>query len=131
MNEFRARYVNSNGEIVSGTFNSASEADLRHRLSEQGCYVYSVDEKGKGLSFGWGGRSRRKKVKSSEFIIFNQQFLALVHAGLPILKSLDLLTQRMKNPYFQQLLTDISARVKSGALLSEAFEVAVPDQLFR
>ena len=122
MNEFRARYVNSNGEIVSGTFNSASEADLRHRLSEQGCYVYSVDEKGKGLSLSWGGGSRRKKVKSSVFIIFNQQFLALVHAGLPILKSLDLLTQRMKNPYFQQLLTDISARVKSGALLSEAFE---------
>ena len=28
----------------------------------------------------------------------------------------------MKNPYFQRLLTDISARVKSGALLSEAFE---------
>ena len=120
MNEFRARYVNSNGEIVSGTFNSTSEADLRHRLSEQGCYVYSVDEKGKGLSLGWG--SRRKKVKSAEFIVFNQQFLALIHAGLPILKSLDLLTQRMKNPYFQQLLTDISARVKSGALLSEAFE---------
>ena len=120
MNEFRARYVNSNGEIVSGTFNSTSEADLRHRLSEQGCYVYSVDERGKGFSLGWG--SRRKKVKSAEFIVFNQQFLALIHAGLPILKSLDLLTQRMKNPYFQQLLTDISARVKSGALLSEAFE---------
>ena len=64
----------------------------------------------------------RKRVKSAEFIVFNQQFLALIHAGLPILKSLDLLTQRMKNAYFQQLLTDISARVKSGALLSEAFE---------
>lgn len=122
MNEFRARYVNSNGEIVSGVFTSPSEADLRHRLSEQGCYVYSVDQKGKGLPLGWGGRSRRKKVKSAEFIIFNQQFLALIHAGLPILKSLDLLTQRMKNPFFQQLLADISARVKSGALLSEAFE---------
>ena len=122
MNEFRARYVNSNGEIVSGTFSSASEADLRHRLTEQGCYVYSVDKKGQGLSLAWEWRSRRKKVKSGEFIIFNQQFLALIHAGLPILKSLDLLTQRMKNPQFQQLLTDISARVKSGALLSEAFE---------
>ncbi|MCI0621942.1 MAG: type II secretion system F family protein [Acidobacteria bacterium] len=122
MSEFRARYVNNSGEIVSNTFNSVSEADLRHRLSEQGCYVYSIDERGKGLSLAWGDRSRRKKVKSGEFIIFNQQFLALVHAGLPILKSLDLLTQRMRNPYFQLLLTDIGARVKSGALLSEAFE---------
>ncbi len=122
MAEFRARYVNSNGEIVSSILSSASEADLRHRLSEQGCYVYSVDERGKGLSLVWGEMSRKKKIKSTEFIVFNQQFLALIHAGLPILKSLDLLTQRMKNPHFQQLLTDVAARVKSGALLSEAFE---------
>lgn len=122
MAEFRARYVNSNGEIVSSVLSSASEADLRHRLSEQGCYVYSVDERGKALSLVWGERRRKKRIKSSEFIIFNQQFLALVHAGLPILKSLDLLTQRLKNPHFQKLLTDVAARVKSGALLSEAFE---------
>jgi type IV pilus assembly protein PilC len=122
MAEFRCRYVNNNGEIVSSSFTSASEADLRHRLSEQGFYVYSVDEKGRALSLGFGERSKRRKIKSTEFIVFNQQFLALVHAGLPILKSLDLLTQRMKNAFFQQLLTDVAARVKSGALLSEAFE---------
>lgn len=122
MPEFRCRYVNNNGEIVSSTFSSASEADLRHRLSEQGFYVYSIDEKGRGLSLGLGERRRRKKIKSSDFIVFNQQFLALIHAGLPILKSLDLLTQRVKNVYLQQLLTDVAARVKSGALLSEAFD---------
>jgi|KBSSwiStaDraftv2_1062776.scaffolds.fasta_scaffold72984_3 type IV pilus assembly protein PilC len=122
MPEFRCRYVNNSGEIVITTMNSPSEADLRHRLLEQGFYVYSLDEKGMALSRGFGGRSRRKKIKSSEFIIFNQQFLALIHAGLPILKSLDLLTQRLKNVHFQQLLTDVAARVKSGALLSEAFE---------
>ena len=122
MPEFRCRYVNNSGEIVITTMNSPSEADLRHRLLEQGFYVYSLDEKGMALSRGLGGRSRRKKIKSSEFIIFNQQFLALIHAGLPILKSLDLLTQRLKNVHFQQLLTDVAARVKSGALLSEAFE---------
>ncbi|MGH9908181.1 MAG: type II secretion system F family protein, partial [Pyrinomonadaceae bacterium] len=122
MTEFRCRYVNNNGEIVNSTFSSASEADLRHRLSEQGFYVYSVDERGKGLSLGFGDWAKRRRIKSTEFIVFNQQFLALVHAGLPILKSLDLLTQRVKNVYFQQLLTDVAARVKSGSLLSEAFE---------
>ena len=122
MAEFRCRYVNNNGEIVSSTFNSASEADLRHRLSEQGFYVYSIAEKGKGLSLVLGEGSRRRKIKPTEFIVFNQQFLALIHAGLPILKALDLLIQRVKNAHFRQLLTDIAARVKSGALLSEAFE---------
>jgi type IV pilus assembly protein PilC len=122
MAEFRCRYANNNGEVLTSTFSSSSEMDLRHRLNEQGYYVYSVAEKGRFLGFGLGFQSRPKKIKTAEFIIYNQQFLALIHAGLPILKSLDLLTQRVKNLRFQQLLTDIAARVKSGALLSEAFE---------
>jgi type IV pilus assembly protein PilC len=122
MAEFNCRYASNNGEILTGTFNSPSEADLRHRMNEQGYYVYSIAEKGGILTLGLGFQPRPKKIKNTDFIIYNQQFLALVHAGLPILKSLDLLTQRVKNPRFQLLLTDIAARVKSGALLSEAFE---------
>jgi type IV pilus assembly protein PilC len=76
----------------------------------------------RNVTLGLGFKPRPKKIKNTDFIIYNQQFLALIHAGLPILKSLDLLTQRIKNPRFQLLLTDIAARVKSGALLSEAFE---------
>ncbi|MFN8006066.1 MAG: type II secretion system F family protein [Terriglobia bacterium] len=122
MAEFHCRYATSNGEVLTGTFNSPSESDLRHRLNEQGYYVYSISARGGILALGLGVQSRPKKIKNTEFIIYNQQFLALIHAGLPILKSLELLTQRVKNPRFQALLTDISARVKSGALLSEAFE---------
>jgi type IV pilus assembly protein PilC len=122
MAEFHCRYASNSGEVLTGTFNSPSEADLRHRLNEQGYYVYSIAEKGGMLTLGLGFQPRPKKIKNTDFIIYNQQFLALIHAGLPILKSLDLLTQRVKNPRFQLLLTDIAARVKSGALLSEAFE---------
>ena len=122
MAEFHCRYANNNGQVLTSTFTSQSEADLRHRLNEQGYYVYSIAEKGGIFAFGVGFQPRPKKIKSTDFIIYNQQFLALIHAGLPILKSLDMLTQRVKNPRFQLLLTDIAVRVKSGALLSEAFE---------
>ena len=123
MAEFRCRLAKSSGEIISTSFNSSSEGELRHRLSEQGYYIYSLREKGKGLSLGLPFLGRRKKIKSSDFVIFNQQFVALVHAGLPILKALDLLIQRVKNVQFRDILSDIASRVKSGALLSEAFEV--------
>ena len=123
MAEFRCRLAKSSGEIISTSFNSSSEGELRHRLSEQGYYIYSIREKGKGLSVGLPLPGRRKKIKSSDFMIFNQQFVALVHAGLPILKALDLLIQRVKNVQFRDILSDIASRVKSGALLSEAFEV--------
>ena len=34
---------------------------------------------------------RRKKLNLEKFLIFNQQFVTLIRAGLPILKALDLL----------------------------------------
>src|SRR5438034_11360517 len=106
MAEFRCRLAKSSGEIISTSFNSSSEGELRHRLSEQGYYIYSIREKGKGLSVGLPLPGRRKKIKSSAFMIFNQQFVALIHAGLPILKALDLLIHRLKNVHSRHIHSD-------------------------
>lgn len=122
MAEFHCRLANTNGEIFTARYSSASESELRQRLSEQGYYVYSIRQSGKWLSVSLGGRAQ--KIKATDFMIFNQQFAALIHAGLPILKSLELLGQRMANPQFKDVLSDVINRVKSGALLSEAFEAA-------
>lgn len=67
----------------------------------------------------WGSR---KKVKLETFLIFNQQFLTLIRAGLPILGSLDLLGRRQKLPHFRAQLEDVAARVKTGESISQAFE---------
>src|SRR6202171_3101024 len=54
-------------------------------------------------------------------MVFNQQFLTLIRAGLPILNSLDLLIKRQRDAYLRQLLENVRERVKGGELLSEAF----------
>ena len=122
MAEFLCRLSDPSGRVVNASYNSVSESELRRRLEDQGFFVYSVREKGKSLSTLLPLSGGRRKIKSREFVIFNQQFLALIHAGLPILKSLELLTQREKDEQFRIILLDISERVKGGALLSEAFE---------
>ena len=50
---------------------------------------------------GFGGLSRRK-VKLEPFLIFNQQFLTLIRAGLPILGSLRMLGKIQKNAQFRR-----------------------------
>lgn len=122
MAEFLCRLADPGGRIVNASYNSVSESELRRRLEDQGFYVYSVREKGKSLSTLLPLSAGRRKIKSREFVIFNQQLLALIQAGLPILKSLELLSQREKDDQFRTILLDISERVKGGALLSEAFE---------
>ncbi len=62
---------------------------MRDRFSQQGYLVYWV--KPQGLLSGGGSLGRRRKMKESSFLVFNQQFLTLIRAGLPILNSLDLL----------------------------------------
>ncbi len=122
MAEFLCRLADPSGRVVNASYNSVSESELRRRLEDQGFFVYSVREKGKSLSTLLPLSAGRRKIKSRDFVIFNQQFLALIQAGLPILKSLELLTQREKDEQFRTILLDIGERVKGGALLSEAFE---------
>src|SRR5439155_15589882 len=64
---------------------------------------------------------RRKRVRASTFLIFNQQLLTLLKAGLPVLASMDLLVKRQRDAYFRALLQNVRERVKGGELLSEAF----------
>jgi type IV pilus assembly protein PilC len=61
-------------------------------------------------------------VKQEQFLIFNQQFVTLIHAGLPIIQAIELLMKRQRNPFFRSLLQNVRDRVKGGELLSESFE---------
>ncbi len=54
-------------------------------------------------------------------MIFNQQFLTLIKAGLPILTALDLLIKRQRDKALLKLLENVRERVKGGELLSDAF----------
>jgi type IV pilus assembly protein PilC len=116
--EFDCRYAKPSGEIVQVTQNGQSLEEVRHRLQEQGLLPISVKQKGWALALG--KRDRSKEIKSEEFMVFNQQFSALIKAGLPILRSLDLLKSQIKNPVLNRHITDVRDRVHSGAMLSEA-----------
>ena len=95
-------------------------ADERGHV-QQGYLVYSVKPRGLLGKQGWRLATRRK-VKLSQFVIFNQQFLTLFRAGLPIVQGLELLAKREKDKFFHAVLEDVRDRVKGGEPLSEAFE---------
>ena len=119
MAEFLIKAADERGHLLQQVENGYSEAEVRDRLVQQGLLVYSV--KPRTLLSGDLTVRRRGKVKQSQFVIFNQQFLTLIKAGLPILNSLDLLIKRQRNKYFQGLLQNVRDRVKGGELLSDAF----------
>src|SRR6201997_865927 len=119
MAEFVVKIADDRGRVHQHIEQGYSEAEVRDRFSVQGYLVYGV--KPQGMMAGGISVRRRRKLKQDTFLVFNQQFLTLIRAGLPILNSLELLIKRQKDEQLKQILENVRERVKSGELLSDAF----------
>ena len=120
MAEWVLKYADPRGEIHQQVAEAASERELRDRYSQQGFLIYSIKPRDEiaGVPVG---RSRKKKINLEKFLIFNQQFVTLIRAGLPILKGLDLLSARLTDSKLSPYINAVREEVKNGSLLSEAF----------
>ena len=100
---------------------ATTEKDLRDRYAQQGFLIYSVKPRREltGMPAVIGGK--RKKLNLEKFLIFNQQFVTLIRAGLPILKGLDLLSERLADPRLGPAIKAVRDDVRNGSLLSDAF----------
>src|SRR3954447_9121958 len=117
MTEYVIRLADERGRVQEQMLTAASEDELRARFTQAGYYVYSVKQRGLLASAG-----KTKKINLETFLIFNQQFLTLIRAGLPILSAVDLLAKRQKQPAFRAQLQDVAQRVRNGESISTAFE---------
>ena len=102
---------------------AAGAAEARTRLENEGFRVFAVSKAEDGLSavLSMGG-SRKGKVKQADFLLFNQQFSALLRAGIPVLQAIGLLKTRSGSANLRVVLADVEEKIKSGVPLSEAFE---------
>ena len=117
MAEYLLKYADGRGQIHQQVMAAGSEKELRDRYSSQGFLIYSIKPRAAG-----GGLLRgRKKINIEKFLIFNQQFVTLIRAGLPILKGLDLLADRLTDPKLGPHIKAVRDEVRNGTLLSEAF----------
>src|SRR4030081_1387602 len=119
--EWVLKYADSRGEIHQQTTDAGSEQELRDRYSQQGFLIYSIRPRRSAIVARAGILGRSKKLNLERFLIFNQQFVTLVRAGLPILKALDLLADRLTDPNLGHHVKAVRDYVKNGTLLSEAF----------
>ena len=119
MPQFHYRAARTDGSIVEGKTNGFSEAAVRSQLETDGLFIFQLKGSNSWLDAA-ARRQRRGHVPLREFLIFNQQFVALVKAELPILRTFDLLAERVANPAFQQALQEVREGIRGGASISEA-----------
>jgi type IV pilus assembly protein PilC len=117
--DYAVKYADNRGQIHNQVATASNEKELREKYVQQGFLIYSIKPRISAVSGGLFGKS--KKLNLEKFLIFNQQFVTLIRAGLPILKALDLLAERLTDPKLGPYVKAVRDEVRGGTLLSEAF----------
>jgi type IV pilus assembly protein PilC len=119
MPEFIVRIGTPEGEIIERHIQATNVRAAQEELRRQGMHVFET-RRGTIRLADFIPRSR-KVVSTERFLTFNQELLALVKAGLPLLQSFDIMLERQKNVRFREVLEDVRDKLKSGIALSDAF----------
>lgn len=121
MAEFVCKVADGTGRVFEHVEPAETLTEARQKLADRGLFVYNVRPRA-GLLGPAFGRKRQKSVDGNDFLVFNQQFNTLIKAGIPILKALDLLSERAAAEGLRPVLTEVRRQVREGTTLSEALE---------
>src|SRR5579864_186388 len=121
MAEFLCKVADGSGKVFMQVEPAESMTEARQKLADRGLFVYNVRPRA-GVLGQLFGRKRQKSVDGNDFLVFNQQFNTLIKAGIPILKALDLLTERAAAERLRPVLGEVRRLVREGTTLSEALE---------
>ena len=130
MPKFKYKIIDKSGNNKTGTIESTSMADAKAKLSTGGAMVTNIsvasggdtsskkrpkkaksDTKSAGFSFG-------KVIKDEALTVFTRQVATLLEAGLPLLRSLEVMTRQEQNKRFKVVLEKVADTVKSGGSFS-------------
>ncbi len=127
MTEFVCRIGTPDGSVVTRTVEAPDEAALKAELARQGSRLFSA-KAGNGrsapaasLGARIGAFRSRGRVGIHEFLVFNQELVALLRAGLPVVTGFEILLERQENAHFKRILLDVREQLVSGVALSDAF----------
>ncbi len=109
---FTYKAVREDGATIADEAMATDAGELRSHLEDRGYLVLEVRKKKSLLRSG--GSSAK------DFLIFNQEFVALVKAGLPIVQSLEILQKRTEKRGFHAVMADVVEQIRGGSALSDA-----------
>ena len=116
---FLCRLAAEDGRVFTESFLSTSQDECRRHFESEGFCVLSIQKDWKKQRLS--SLSFEKKVKDRDFIMFNQELMALVRAGYPVLRSIEVISNRVKNPYLKEVLRKVEIDIRHGKALSESF----------
>lgn len=126
MPKYAYRALNKNGKEVFGIVQAESQALAINDVRTLGLYPTHVREARKSDE----RRARKEKrginelyfggVKNKEIVVMTRQLSTLIDAGLPLLRSLNVLIAQLKPCKLRDILREVGADIQSGSTFAEA-----------
>ena len=117
MAQFSVKTGWPDGTVAQEAILAADASAARTEVERRGGHVFEIRRQG----IAWKGRRRRGRVRISDFLVFNQEMIALLKAGLPVVHSFEILLERQESPVLRRVLADVREKVNAGSSLSDAF----------
>lgn len=108
----------TSGEVVEGEVEAPTRADAVAILRNSEVTPLTLVEE-KHFKLSGVKITLVKRVKLSEKILFSKNLSGMLHAGLSISRSLQVLLKQTKNEYFKKIITDIIATIDRGGTFSD------------
>ena len=120
MPDFTYEALGRAGNRATGTLTASSEREAAQILDGRGLFPLKIGlarTQASGAGGFFGGRVGGRQAAS-----FYTQLADLLHSGVPLLRSLELLERQSTNKTLQAVIRDIRARVADGTGLAQAME---------
>ena len=114
---FTVKFTTQAGEILTRDFEGRTSTEVRDRVMAEGHFPMDIRKSATAFR-------RQRTLAAAPLILFNQELLALLKAGIPLLQSLELLVGHGKDALLRESLDQVVAMLKEGMSFSEALEQA-------
>ena len=112
---FSIKAMRAGEGLIALSFDAANELDATRQAQAQGYTVLAISTRS-----GVAGFSRT----SARFplVLFSQELLALLDAGLPLVEAVETLAEKEHRPEVKRAITQVIAQLYEGKTLSQAME---------
>jgi type IV pilus assembly protein PilC len=120
MATFTYKAARPSGATLDGQIEGDDERAVKTKLESDGYIVLAIQSRDKGTNARSGRWRFGRALPLHEVLVFNQELLALLKAGLAVLRVWDLLIERATSAEFQQALRVVREDIRGGSAMSEA-----------
>jgi type IV pilus assembly protein PilC len=108
---------NKFGDVVGGKRVARSESDLARALAQEQISGLNITREKSQIKIPF---LQMQKVKLKDLAVYSRQLAVLINAELPLIQSLNILSEQARNKYFKRVIQDIREDVEAGSSLHQA-----------